>query len=53
MSQTKVELCRLVLREHFGDIAEKIGTFLLRKSSCPLKYIVAETGIEIEQVTTQ
>ncbi|KAJ8311778.1 hypothetical protein KUTeg_010672, partial [Tegillarca granosa] len=49
MSKTKVELCRLVLREHFGDIAEKIGTFLLRKSSCPLKHIVAETGIDIEQ----
>ncbi|NXG70130.1 RPC3 polymerase, partial [Baryphthengus martii] len=50
MTQAEIKLSSLLLREHFGEIVEKIGTFLIRTGSQPLRSIVSETGLLLDQV---
>ncbi|NWS47334.1 RPC3 polymerase, partial [Probosciger aterrimus] len=50
MTQAELKLCSLLLREHFGDIVEAIGTFLIRSGPQPLRLIVADTGLLLDQV---
>ncbi|NXH18872.1 RPC3 polymerase, partial [Bucco capensis] len=50
MTQAEIKLCSLLLQEHFGEIVEKIGTYLLRTGSQPLRLIVSETGLLLDQV---
>ncbi|XP_021239474.1 DNA-directed RNA polymerase III subunit RPC3 isoform X2 [Numida meleagris] len=49
MTQAEIKLCSLLLREHFGEIVEKIGTYLVRTGSQPLRAIVADTGLALDQ----
>ncbi|XP_060073587.1 DNA-directed RNA polymerase III subunit RPC3-like [Ylistrum balloti] len=50
MSQDRNALCCLILREQFGDLVSKIAKVLLKKGSCVLKYILAESALELKQV---
>ncbi|NXO03261.1 RPC3 polymerase, partial [Rhinopomastus cyanomelas] len=50
MTQAEIKLCSLLLQEHFGEIVEKIGTFLVRTGAQPLRIIVTETGLLLDQV---
>ncbi|NXE17049.1 RPC3 polymerase, partial [Lophotis ruficrista] len=49
MTQAEIKLCSLLLREHFGEIVEKIGTHLLRTGAQPLRLLVGDTGLLLEQ----
>ncbi|KAM6039508.1 DNA-directed RNA polymerase III subunit RPC3 isoform 2-T2 [Chlamydotis macqueenii] len=49
MTQAEIKLCSLLLREHFGEIVEKIGTCLLRTGAQPLRLLVGDTGLLLEQ----
>ncbi|NWU56293.1 RPC3 polymerase, partial [Dromas ardeola] len=50
MTQAEIKLCSLLLQEHFGEIVEKIGTYLIRTGPQPLRMIVNDTGLVLDQV---
>lgn len=50
MTQAEIKLCSLLLQEHFGEIVEKIGTYLVRTGGQPLRAIVSDTGTSLDQV---
>lgn len=50
MTQAEIKLCSLLLQEHFGEIVEKIGTYLIRTGTQPLRMIVNDTGLVLDQV---
>lgn len=50
MSLCKINVCKLILRDHFGELTEQIGVFLLKNGSCSLKQIASETKIKLDQV---
>ncbi|XP_020665898.3 DNA-directed RNA polymerase III subunit RPC3 [Pogona vitticeps] len=50
MSQAEIKLASLLLREHFGEIVEKIGTHLIRMGGQPLRMIAHDTGMSLDQV---
>lgn len=50
MSKSRVNLCKLIIRENFAEIAEKICTILLEAGPCPLKLLTFYSGFKAEQV---
>ncbi|XP_059196039.1 DNA-directed RNA polymerase III subunit RPC3 [Centropristis striata] len=50
MTAQEVRLCGLLLREHFGDVVERVGTHLLRSGAQNLRVIIHETGISLDLV---
>lgn len=50
MTAQEVRLCGLLLREHFGEVVEKVGTHLLRNGTQHLRAIIHETGISADLV---
>ncbi|NXA57263.1 RPC3 polymerase, partial [Nothocercus julius] len=50
MTQAEIKLCALLLREHFGEIVEKIGAYLVGTGAQPLRMIVSDTGLSLDQV---
>ncbi|NXH74566.1 RPC3 polymerase, partial [Hydrobates tethys] len=50
MTQAEIKLCSLLLQEHFGEIVEKIGTYLIRTGPQPLRMIISDTGLLLDQV---
>lgn len=50
MTANEVRLCGLLLREHFGEVVEKVGTHLLKNGPQNLRTIVHETGMALDQV---
>ncbi|XP_031709209.1 DNA-directed RNA polymerase III subunit RPC3 isoform X1 [Anarrhichthys ocellatus] len=50
MTAQEVRLCGLLLREHFGEVVEKVGTHLLRGGAQNLRTIIHETGIPLDLV---
>ncbi|CAL8247261.1 unnamed protein product [Lota lota] len=50
MTAHEARLCGLLLREHFGEVVEKIGTHLLRSGAQNLRTIVNESGTPIDLV---
>lgn len=50
MTAQEVRLCSLLLREHFGDVVEKVGSHLLRSGAQNLRTIIHETGITVDLV---
>ncbi|RMC22756.1 hypothetical protein DUI87_00238 [Hirundo rustica rustica] len=49
MTQAELRLCSLLLREHFGEIVEKVGNSLLRTGPRPLRLLVGDTGLLPDQ----
>ncbi|KAM7420882.1 hypothetical protein PAMA_015202 [Pampus argenteus] len=50
MTAQEVRLCGLLLREHFGEVVEKVGTHLIRSGAQNLRTIMHETGISLDLV---
>ncbi|XP_034466610.1 DNA-directed RNA polymerase III subunit RPC3 [Hippoglossus hippoglossus] len=50
MTLQEVRLCGLLLREHFGEVVEKVGKHLLRSGALNLRTIINETGIPLDLV---
>ncbi|NWT77470.1 RPC3 polymerase, partial [Lanius ludovicianus] len=50
MTQAELQLCSLLLQEHFGEIVEKVGNSLLRTGPRPLRLLVGDTGLLPDQV---
>lgn len=50
MTQAELRLCSLLLKEHFGEIVEKVGSSLLRTGARPLRLLLGDTGLLPEQV---
>ncbi|XP_030013271.1 DNA-directed RNA polymerase III subunit RPC3 isoform X2 [Sphaeramia orbicularis] len=50
MTAQEVRLCGLLLREHFGEVVEKVGTHLLRSGAQNLRTIIHETGLPLDLV---
>ncbi|KAF8932123.1 RNA polymerase III subunit C82 [Dissophora ornata] len=50
MSTHENRLCRLIVREHFGPIVEKVANVLLRKGRMPVGLIASITNIKPRQV---
>ncbi|KAM9368484.1 DNA-directed RNA polymerase III subunit RPC3 [Phaethornis superciliosus] len=50
MTQAELRLCSLLLREHFGEIVERIGGHLVRTGSQALGSIATATGLLPDQV---
>uniref|UniRef100_A0A8D0CUF8 DNA-directed RNA polymerase III subunit RPC3 n=1 Tax=Sander lucioperca TaxID=283035 RepID=A0A8D0CUF8_SANLU len=50
MTAQEVRLCGLLLREHFGEVVEKVGTHLLKGGAQNLRTIIHETGISLDLV---
>lgn len=53
MTAQEVRLCGLLLREHFGEVVEKVGTHLLRGGAQNLRIIIHETGVPLDLVPFQ
>ncbi|XP_063341226.1 DNA-directed RNA polymerase III subunit RPC3 [Pelmatolapia mariae] len=50
MTAQEVRLCGLLLREHFGEVVEKVGTHLLKSGAQNLRTIIHETGLSVDLV---
>uniref|UniRef100_A0A3B5BGP9 DNA-directed RNA polymerase III subunit RPC3 n=1 Tax=Stegastes partitus TaxID=144197 RepID=A0A3B5BGP9_9TELE len=50
MTSQEVRICGLLLREHFGEVVEKVGTHLLRSGAQNLRTIIHETGLSVDLV---
>lgn len=50
MTAQEVRLCGLLLREHFGQVVEKVGTHLLKSGAQNLRTIIHETGLSVDLV---
>ncbi|XP_065587267.1 DNA-directed RNA polymerase III subunit RPC3 [Cyrtonyx montezumae] len=50
MTQAELQLCSLLLREHFGDIVAAVGEFLVRAGSAALHTVLTGTGLRLPQV---
>lgn len=50
MTTQEVRLCGLLLREHFGEVVEKVGRHLLKNGAQNLRTIIHETGTSLDLV---
>ena len=50
MSLNKIKVSRQMLRDHFGEMTEQVAGFIMKKGSCPLRQIVVETKLKLDQV---
>lgn len=50
MSLDQMVTCGLVLREHLGEVTEKVGVYLMRKGATPMGLIAKDTELPLEQV---
>ncbi|KAM5129681.1 DNA-directed RNA polymerase III subunit RPC3 isoform 1-T2 [Mantella aurantiaca] len=50
MTHAEARLGSLLLQEHFGEIVDRVGTFLIRTGSQPLRVIAKDTDTPLDQV---
>ncbi|XP_053743436.1 DNA-directed RNA polymerase III subunit RPC3 isoform X1 [Synchiropus splendidus] len=50
MTSQETRLCSLLLKEHFGEVVEKVGTHLLKNGAQNLRTIIHETGISLDLI---
>ncbi|MGH0184896.1 UNVERIFIED_CONTAM: hypothetical protein FKN15_016286 [Acipenser sinensis] len=50
MTQEESNLCSLLLREHFGEVVDRVGTHLIRTGAQPLRMIAHDTGTPLDLV---
>ena len=50
MSIQQRRVASQILKEHFGEVVEKVGTYLVAKGPRPLRDVIRETGLSREQV---
>lgn len=51
MTSQEVRLCGLLLREHFGEVVEKVGVYLLRSGTLSMRALAHETKTSLDLVT--
>lgn len=51
MTAQEMRLCGLLLREHFGEVVEKVGVHLLRSGTLNLRALAHETSTSLDLVT--
>uniref|UniRef100_A0A8C5PTH3 DNA-directed RNA polymerase III subunit RPC3 n=1 Tax=Leptobrachium leishanense TaxID=445787 RepID=A0A8C5PTH3_9ANUR len=50
MTQMETRLCSLLLQEHYGEIVDRVGSYLIRTGNQPLRVIANDTGTPLDQV---
>ncbi|KAK0134964.1 DNA-directed RNA polymerase III subunit RPC3 [Merluccius polli] len=50
MTAQEARLCGLLLREHFGEVVERVGTHLLRSGAQNLRTVANESGTPLDLV---
>ncbi|XP_026795609.3 DNA-directed RNA polymerase III subunit RPC3 isoform X1 [Pangasianodon hypophthalmus] len=50
MTAQEVRLCGLLLREHFGEVVERVGVHLLRSGALSLRALAHETSTSLDLV---
>ncbi|XP_070542428.1 DNA-directed RNA polymerase III subunit RPC3-like [Ptychodera flava] len=50
MSGVQIRLAALLLRDHYGEIVEKVGTYLIKHGARPLRLIAQENAVKLDQV---
>ncbi|XP_058876897.1 DNA-directed RNA polymerase III subunit RPC3 [Acipenser ruthenus] len=50
MTLEESNLCSLLLREHFGEVVDRVGTHLIRTGAQPLRMIAHDTGTLLDLV---
>ena len=50
MSLNQIFACSLIMKELFGEVVEKVGTYLIKKGPMPRGLIVQDTELNVEQV---
>ena len=51
MSVPRKRLASFILKEHYGDIVEKVGLYLVSKGPRNLREIIDYSGLKKEQVS--
>ena len=51
MSLNQIFACSLIMKELFGEVVEKVGTYLIKKGPMPRGLIVQDTELNVEQVS--
>jgi len=52
MSRFKLELCSCVVKEHYGELVEKVAMFIAKNGPSQLKTIIKRSGCEVNQVSS-
>ena len=50
MSHNKSNLCKSILKDNFGEVAEAVGCHLLKDNICALRYLALKSKFSLEQV---
>lgn len=50
MTQVETILCSLLLQEHYGEIVDRVGSYLIQSGGQPLRAIANDTGTPLDQV---
>ena len=50
MSLNQIFACSLIMKELFGEVVEKVGTYLIKKGPMLRGLIVQDTELNVEQV---
>ena len=45
-----VKLTEVILKEHFGDTIHNVGKCLLKQGPSSFRYVIQETGLNVDQV---
>ena len=51
MSYSRVEICTHIIRECFGEVVQKVMTFLLRNGSSTLRFMLSKVDLKPDQVS--
>ncbi|KAK2173618.1 hypothetical protein NP493_863g01050 [Ridgeia piscesae] len=49
MSTNEINLCSFILKEYHGPVAEKVGVYLLKNGSMPLRMIAQDLSLKLSQ----
>jgi hypothetical protein len=50
MSQNKISVCKNILKDHFGEVAETVGITVLKDNFCTLRFLASKIKFSVEQV---
>jgi len=52
MSRFKLELCSCVVKEHYGELVEKVAMFIAKNGPSQLKTIIKRSACDVKQVSS-
>ena len=50
MSLAQINLCSFIVKEHLGEVSQKIMSYLMKKGFTPLKLLAEEIGLQTDKV---